>query len=44
MVRAGEAQADGSVKVIIDFVEEGVLAEMTMIQPYGTDGIWIPRN
>lgn len=44
VVRAGDAQADGSVRVSIDFVEDGRRKEVQMIQPYGQDGIWIPQN
>lgn len=44
VVRAGDAQVDGSVRVSIDFVEDGGRTEVKMIQPYGEEGIWIPQN
>lgn len=43
-VSAGDIQADGSVEVSITFQEEGKKAAVKMIQPYGTDGIWIPQD
>lgn len=43
-VSAGDIQADGSVEVSVAFQEEGKQAAVKMIQPYGTDGIWIPQD
>lgn len=44
VARAGDTQADGSVRVSIDYVEGGERTVVKMIQPYGEEGIWIPQN
>lgn len=38
---AGE---DGSVQVTIHFLEDNSFVALSMIQPYGEDGIWIPHT
>ncbi len=37
-------RAGGSVTVSIDFLDTRTSVEVRMIQPYGTDGIWIPQD
>ena len=43
-VRETGTRADGSVTVSIDFLDTRTSVEVRMIQPYGTDGIWIPQD
>lgn len=41
---AGEAEEDGSVLVKIRFLLDDKSYMVSMIQPYGEDGIWIPQT
>lgn len=41
---AGEPEENGSVPVTIEFLEDGSSVMISMLQPYGEDGIWIPQT
>lgn len=43
-LNAGEEQADGSIPVKIRFLLDDKSYMVSMIQPYGEDGIWIPQT
>lgn len=41
---SSERLAEGMFRVEITFLEDNSTAEVTMVQPWGSDGIWIPQN
>ncbi len=43
-VRVENTDSDGDIRtVIFDFYEDGSTVSVQMLQPYGSDGIWVPQ-